>query len=602
MPGSRDSAQIRPCRAHTRRPKLTTAAVAVTIVALTAGSAWFIMTKPPNFIREPSDADRRDRASVGDPWFIECTAEAGIHFRHVRGDSQRFWFPEIIAGGCGLFDYDDDGRLDVFLVQSGELDPNLPDSTRSALYRNQGNGKFEDVTEAAGIRHTNYGMGCAVGDIDNDGDLDLYITAVGGNTLYENLGDGTFKDVTERAGVRCGRWSTSAVFADYDGDGLLDLYVTNYVSWSPQNELHCRDSAGRREYCNPSNYNAPAMDALYHNLGGGRFEDVTQRSGIMLAFGSGLGVCHGDFNLDGRLDFYVANDGMPNQLWINQGGGRFEDEALLAGCALDSRGSAEAGMGVHAVDIDDDGNLDLFVTHLRGETNRLYLNAGGIFEDRTSASGLGASSLKYTGWGTGFHDFDHDGHLDVFIGNGSVTRPEQSWDEQDTYAEPESLYRGVGGGRFEPAFPAGGTTSPLLGSSRAVAFGDIDNDGDIDILICESNRSPRLLMNVAGERGNYVMFRIIDQHGRDAVGATLAVEASGVVRRRQVQSGYSFAAANDLRIHVGLGDAEKVDRVEINWPDGSKSDHGPFAAGRQHVIRRSDHAASADRTGALTSN
>ncbi|MBX3395285.1 MAG: CRTAC1 family protein [Phycisphaerae bacterium] len=562
-------------------------------MALSAGFTWVYMTRPHMLARRSGDANPSGRVSVGAPWFIDGTADAGIRFRHVRGENQRFWFPEIIAGGCGLFDYDNDGRLDAFFVQGGELDPNLPDSSRSTLYRNLGDGKFMNVTEAAGIRHLNYGMGCAIGDIDNDGDLDLYVTAIGGNTLYQNRGDGTFEDITERAGVRCGRWSTSAVFADYDGDGLLDLYVVNYVSWSPRNELHCRDSAGRREYCNPSNYNAPAVDALYHNLGGGRFEDVTQHSGIMLAFGNGLGVCHGDFNRDGRPDFYVANDGMPNQLWINLGDGRFEDQALLAGCALDSRGSAEAGMGVQAVDIDDNGDLDIFLTHLRGETNRLYLNVGGIFEDWTSASGLGASSLKYTGWGVGFHDFDHDGQLDLFIGNGAVTRPEQCDDEQDMYAEPKSLYRGIGGGRFELASPPGGTSSPLLGSSRAVAFGDVDNDGDIDILILESDRSPRLLLNVAGERGNWVMFRILEKYGRDAVGATLAVEAAGVVRRRQVQSGYSFAAANDLRVHVGLGEAERVDRVEISWPDGSKSTHGPFSAGRQHMIRQSDHAISA---------
>lgn len=515
-----------------------------------------------------------------DPWFVEVAAESGVTFRHQRGDSGKYRFPEIIGGGAALFDYDNDGDLDLYFVQGGSLEPKDAPETRNMLFRNRGKGDFEDVTAAAGVGDTGYGMGCATGDYDNDGDIDLYVTNFGRNILYANQGDGTFKDVTEAAGVGCPAWSVSAAFADYDGDGFLDLYVTNYVSWSISSELKCRDSAGRQDYCQPSNYNAPAVDALYRNLGDGRFEDVTQKAGISIEFGNGLGVCHGDFNLDGRLDFYVANDGMPNQLWMNQGGGAFKNRALLAGCAVNSRGTAEAGMGVHAADIDQDGDLDFFITHLRGETNTLFLNERGMFEDMTARSGLGLPSLKYTGWGVGFHDFNHDGMLDVYIAHGAVGRHETPFDPGDPYAEPNLLLCGAGKGRFDVSPSPEGVAGPLIGSSRAAAFGDIDNDGDIDIVLVEQNAPARILRNTVGSRGHWAEFRVRGSQGRDAIGATLNIMiADGTTYYRQVETAYSFASSNDARVHVGLAAAARIERVEVVWPGGNREQFGPFAVG-----------------------
>lgn len=558
--------------------------IAAVVFLMAAAIGWWMVGSN----RATTTGMNDNPATTGRPWFEECAASSGIDFRHTRGRETRYFFPEIISGGCGLFDYDNDGDLDAYLVQGGELDPAAIDDTSCALYRNRGDGTFENVTAAAGVAFKGYGMGCSAGDYDNDGDIDLYVTAYGGNALYQNQGNGTFKDVTESAGVRCGRWSASAAFADYDADGHLDLYVANYVSWTPQTEIYCRDGAGRRDYCQPSNYNAPAPDTLFRNLGDGRFEDVSQKAGLLQAFGNGLGICHGDFNHDGHLDFYVANDGMPNQLWLNQGNGTFENEALYSGCAVNSRGVAEAGMGVQAVDIEGDGDLDFYITHIRGETNTVFINDAGLFEDLTSATGLGGAGMKHTGWGLGFHDFNHDGLLDVFIANGSVTRPDRPWDPADPYVEPKLLYQGQPHRKFVEVSPQGGTSRPVLGSSRSAAFGDVDHDGDVDLLVVEQNGPARLFRNVAGSNGSWAMFRVMGKHGREAIGASLEVLAGDARLHRQVASAYSYGAANDSRVHVGLGRHEQVDRVIVHWPEGAREAFGPFPARKLHIIRQGE--------------
>ncbi len=527
-------------------------------------------------------------AEEQDVWFRETARERGIDFVHVRARERRFWFPEIMGGGVALLDYDEDGWLDLYLVQSGDLaEPG--DDLADRLYHNAGAGRFADVSARSGIVEKGYGMGCISGDADGDGDVDLYVTNVGPNALYRNEGNGTFADVTEAAGVGEPNWGTSAVFADYDADGDLDLFVANYVRWSPEVEMVCRAPYDRRDYCSPKNYEAPTRDTLYRNEGDGTFSDVSAAAGLGAAFGNGLGVTTGDFEGDGRLDFYVANDLMPNQLWQNQGDGTFVDRALIAGCAVNIDGMAQAGMGVVSIDVEQDGDLDLFITHLRGETNTLYVNRAGAFSDGTARSGLGAASLPFTGFGTGIADFDHDGTLDVYVANGAVTRNRVPFDPDDPYAEPGLLQRGApdasGGVRWEAVEPAGGVDPPSIGNARGAAFGDVDNDGDVDVVLCDNDARARLLENVRAD-GHWVELWVREASGAPAHDAAVRVEAGGRAFHRPVQTGGSYCASNDPRVHVGLGGHSAPVDVLVRWIDGAEERFGPLALDAIHQVRR----------------
>jgi enediyne biosynthesis protein E4 len=527
---------------------------------------------------------RISETSRAEAWFQDVSARSGLDFHHVRARTVHYWLPEIMSGGAAWLDYDGDGDLDLYLVQGGDVTGNLPDRPRNRLYRNRGDGTFEDVTTAAGVGDQSYGMGCAVGDYDNDGDLDLYVTNVGPNVLYRNEGNGTFTDVTKTAGVGYNGWGTSAAFADYDNDGNLDLYVANYIDWSPEREISCYTGGKERDYCHPLNYNAPAVDVLYHNSGDGTFHDVTEHAGISKAKGNGLGVVHGDFNQDGRLDFFVANDSDPNQLWINNGDGTFVDQALMTGCAVNRIGMAEAGMGVIAFDLENDADLDLFVTHLRDEANIVFQNDHGLFEDITAKTGLGPPSYPYTGFGTAAADFNNDGELDIYVVNGRVSKVLKALAE-DPFAEPNLLFRGLGNGRFEQYSLKDGTSEPLIENSRAAAFGDYDNDGDVDIVIVNNGGRVRLLQNRVGAKGHWIMFRVVNRYGWDAVGAKLCITAAGVKQWHQVQTAYSYLASNDPRVHFGLGHADAVDDVTVIWPSGEKESFGRFQAGKVHILR-----------------
>jgi hypothetical protein len=523
-------------------------------------------------------------SAPGGVWFEETAATRGVDFRHTLGAEQRFWFPEVAGSGLAFFDYDGDGDLDLYCVQAGELDPDAVEHPGNRLYANDGTGHFSDGTHVAGVGDTGYGMGCAVADYDADGDLDLYVTNVGPNVLYRNDGDGTFTDVTREAGVGDAAWGTSCAFLDYDQDGDLDLFVVNYIHWSVEHELECRSDYGTQEYCSPNNYSAPARDVLYRNEGG-VFTDVSTAVGLGAAFGNGLGIVWGDVDGDGRVDVYVANDGMANQLWRGKPDGTFEDAAMLAGCAVNGNGAEEAGMGAALFDVDGDGDLDLFCTHLRQETNTIYLNERGVFKDATSRAGIGNASFGSTGFGVAFCDLDHDGVLDLFVSNGRVNDFQPHLDPARVLAEPDQLFRGLGAGRFEE-IPRAGLAQTLQTVGRGAAFGDIDGDGDIDVAELDNDGPLRLFVNVAEKRGRWALLDVREADGRHALGATLVARAGAGAQHRQVQSAYSYCSSNDPRVHLGLGAAESIDEVVVSWRDGARETFGPLAADRAHVLRR----------------
>jgi enediyne biosynthesis protein E4 len=442
------------------------------------------------------------------------------------------------------------------------------------------------VSDASGIAGVaGYGMGVAIGDYDNDGHPDIYVTNFGANVLLRNDGRGRFTDVTAAAGVAASGWSTSATFVDVDADGHLDLFVTRYLDWSVQAERECYSLTGIVDYCAPRNYDAPTTDLLFRNNGDGTFTDVSRAAGIGAAVGNGLGVVADDFDGDGLVDLFVANDATPNHLWRNLGGWRFEEVAMLSGVAIDQDGAPKAGMGVHAADPADRGRNDLLVVNLDTESDSYYRNEGRFFVDATSAVGLRVVSRRFTRFGVAMLDFDNDGLLDLYEASGRVGLQSETFSE-DPYAEPNLLFRGVPGGGFEERLPRGGTAPTLVTTSRAAAFGDIDNDGGIDILVVNRDGPAHLLRNVASDRGHWLMLRVVDRHGRDALGATLQIAVGDRTIRRDVRSGYSYLAANDPRVHVGLGSVRQVDAVTVQWPDGARERFGPFEADRIVEVRR----------------
>ncbi|HEX6886218.1 MAG TPA: CRTAC1 family protein [Planctomycetota bacterium] len=515
-------------------------------------------------------------------WFEESAAARGLDFAHHSGHDGSFWMPEIMAGGAALLDADGDGDLDAYLVQGGRLDPARVGTSAHALFENRGEGRF---ARAAGGSATlpGYGMGVAVGDVDEDGDPDLFVTHVGPNALLQNRGALRLEPV--EAGLEDGGWGTSAAFLDAERDGDLDLVVVNYLDWSFAGELPCLNDLSQRDYCSPKNYRTPARSLFYVNEGGGRFRDASEASGIGTKRGNGLGVAVGDVDANGWLDVFVANDGMANHLWKNQDGQRFVEQGLLAGCGVDASGQEKAGMGVVLADLDRDLDLDLLVCNLAGETDSLYLNEQGYFVDRTALSGLAPVSRPFTRFGVGLHDFDQDGELDLFEANGRVqaaTSPRTS----DVYAEENLLFRGLGAGRFTEVERRGGVREPLVATSRAAAFGDVDGDGAVDVLVVNRDGPAHLLLNRRPGRGSWVLLAVRESSGRDALGATLELALPSGPERREVASASSYLASSDPRVHVGLGAARELARVTVRWVDGVREVFGPLAAERVHELRR----------------
>lgn len=482
--------------------------------------------------------------TMGDaPLFRDVASEVGLDFQHFTGATGKFYMPEIMGAGVALPDYDGDGDLDIYLVQGMFLDPGRtfgqalfppPPNWRpgNRLFRNElipeGRLRFTDVTEQAGVGHIGYGMGAAVGDYNNDGYPDLYVTNFGHNVLYRNNGNGTFTDVTKQAGVDVGRWSTSAAFVDYDGDGLLDLFVANYVDFNLKANPRCTGVGGERDYCGPQVFR-PTPSRLFRNLGNGRFADVTERAGITAAFGAGLGVSCADFNGDGRPDIFVANDRNANQLWLNQGNGVFQDQALIAGTAYNADGKAQAGMGVTAGDFDNDGDEDVFVTNMVGEANMLYLNDGkGFFHDATMQYGLAAPSLPFTGFGTEWFDYDNDGFLDLFVANGAVAVVDSLRGTRYPYHQRNRIFHNLAGRKFVDVSESAGPALLLSEVGRGAAFGDIDNDGRIDIVVANNNGPVRLLLNQTGSKQHYLQIRLEGVNtNRSGLGARVAVLRHG---------------------------------------------------------------------------
>ena len=544
---------------------------------------------PFRLAAQPQSA-RAKAASL--PIFKEVAEQVGLKFQHYNGMSGKLYLPEIMGSGAALFDFDNDGDLDVFLVQGSVLEPGTqpastqfpwrgPESPRSRLFRNDlvvgkdGSRtlKFTDVTEKSGIVADGYGMGVAVGDINNDGWPDPYITNLGRNQMYLNKGDGTFSEVTGKTGTDDPRWSTSAAFFDYDRDGWLDLMVVNYANFSASSSPTCYAATSARDYCTPSVFRAPG-NRLFHNKGGGTFEDVTISAGVDKEFGHGLGVVSADFNDDGWIDLYVANDGDPNQLWVNQKNGTFKNEALLAGAAVNRDGKAEAGMGVDAGDFDGNGTEDIFVTHLADETNTLYVNLGkAIFEDRTREAGLGMPGRRFTGFGTAFFDYDNDTWLDLFVVNGAVQLLPELVRKGDPYplGQPNQLFHNDGRGKFVEVTDNIAAGFPLLEVGRGAAFGDLDNDGDTDVLVSNSNGPARLFLNQIGNRNHWLGLRLISKNSsRFALGAEveIVISKNNVLWRRAGTDG-SYLSANDPRVLVGLGGTAAVATVRVRWPDGA---------------------------------
>ena len=515
-------------------------------------------------------------------WFADEAAPRGIDFRHRSGFRERRLMPEIMGSGAALADLDGDGDLDAYLVQGGSLYADAAERPGNRLYFNRGDGVFEPAPAGHGAGDAGFGMGVAAGDYDNDGDVDLYVTNVGANALLSNDGEGRFANVAAEAGVADAGWGTAAAFLDLDQDGYLDLFLVNYVLWSAENELTCYVS-GVFTYCPPQNYNAPAPDRLFRNDGDGTFTDVSVESGVSLRFGNGLGVVGADFNDDGRTDVFVANDMLENQLWINEsapGALRMREDALLWGCAVDGHGAAKAGMGVAAADADDDGDADLLVVNLVGQTDSFFRNQGGWFDDATAEAGLAADGQRHTRFGVALADFDNDGRLDVYQANGRIN-PGPPSAAGDEFAEPNLLLRGGERG-FERAVATG---EPRAHTSRGLALGDVDDDGGLDLLVINRDAPPYLLMNRAPGRGNWVRFRAV-AHGRDAHGATVSAVVGDLRRYRDVNPSGSYLAANDPRVHFGLGAELAATDVKVRWPTGEVESFGDFAAGDMATLRR----------------
>jgi hypothetical protein len=524
--------------------------------------------------------------------FTDITNALGFETPHELWPDGKYLTPEITPGGVGVFDYDGDGRFDIYQVchcAPGSFTEPAP----NRLFRQQPDGTFREVPGAAGLDDPGFGHGVAVGDVDNDGDLDVYVANYGSDAFYRNEGQGRFVNATAAAGFAGDHWSSSAGFLDYDRDGYLDLYVVNFAIFDENRRCVVGKDHDDLDYCGPHEFEG-VLDTLYHNNGDGTFTDVTAKAGIVHP-GRGWGLACADVTGDDWCDIYIANDEEPAQLWVNQQDGTFEDEAVLRGCAYNGAGRVEAGMGVGIADIDGDLEFDLFKTHIAGETNTLYLSGGSrdLLTDRTTTAGMGSADRPYTGWGCGFFDFDHDGDLDMAVTNGRVSKGVPQPHAQlgrfwNRFAEPNLLFAGDGRGKFENVSSRAGAfgSEPLV--SRGMAFADLDDDGDIDLVVQQIDNSLRVYRNDAPPSGAHWLIVRTMSGPRDAYGAKVTIEAGGRKVMRLAHPAYSFLATNDPRAHFGLGGVDKIDSLVVDWPSGRHERFDPPNVDRAVVVTEGD--------------
>lgn len=501
--------------------------------------------------------------------FRNVAATAGLSFVLENSPTSRKNLPETMAGGVATLDYDGDGLTDIFVTNGAAL-PSLEKNSPkfwNRLYRNAGHLRFVDVTEKAGVSGAGYSMAAAAADYDNDGHTDFFVAGVGRNILYRNRGDGTFEDVTAQAGIRSDAWSIGAAWLDYDNDGLLDLFVVNYVRWTPEFDRFCGDEArGLRVYCHPRYFEGLA-NTLYHNDGHGRFSDVSERAGIASHIGKGMSVAIADFDHDGLMDIFVANDKMPNFLFHNLGNGRFEEIALQSGVALLDSGNAISGMGVDFRDYNNDGWPDLVTTALSGETFPLFQNKGrGVFEDRTYLSGLGPHSRKYGGWGIGMFDFNNDGWKDIFTANAHVNDRVELF-EATAYKQHNGIFLNTGDGRFQDGSQAAGEDFQAPRAHRGAAFADFDGDGKIDAVVSALGEAPELWHNTSPDPNRWLILKLTGtKSNRDGIGAEIRIGS----QYNHMTSAVGYASSSHFGVHFGMGDAKVAERIEIRWPSGAR--------------------------------
>ncbi len=525
------------------------------------------------------------------PQFSDVTGEAGITFRNVSGSAEKHYILETQSAGVGWWDYDGDGNLDLYFT-NGAPDVETPQAgTGNALYRSRGDGTFGETTAQTGLGLKGWNMGCTMADYDNDGDADLFVTRWGPDALFRNEGRSRFAEVAAKAGVADPGWGIGCGFGDYDNDGDLDLYVANYVEFKlhgpPFFDQWCTHT-GIPAACGPKGFPAQ-RDALFRNEGDGRFADVTQAAGIAQPAYFGMGMVWGDVDLDGDLDLYVANDGQPNNLFRNEGGGKFTDVAQLNGTAFSGDGRAQAGMGVAMADYDNDGDYDLLVTNFAQDYDTLYRNeSNGFFTDVSGVTGIAGPSRPFLSWGTFFFDWDQDGWQDLFIANGHLMPAIDRAGVGLSYRQRNQLFRNTGKGRFEEVGQQAGPGMALEKVARGAAYADYDNDGDLDVVVANLDDTPTLLRNDGGDKGHWLLLRLRGTlSNRDGIGARIDLRSASGSQHRQVCGGASFQSQSDLRVHFGLGTDTQVDQLEVRWPSGLVQTFSQVPADRSFTLTES---------------